>query len=282
MDIIKPKMSINRPRMNIGKPKETISNTKIDSTKPEQDINKPKKDRSSYFVLAFVVCIFIFSGWRWVMKDNDTKTVENNLKAELLKNPVKTNIPSASDQTAAQSASQASASSQMAQNPSMDATQPGQNPDAAMPETQPENITANTAPTESAENKKFESTKLKISFDYPKEVTVAESDKLITLTKPDISWKIRFYDNKNKKEFQSWYTSHFDIKTEADCIFSDGTVKVGSYTSKLVKASSDSVKCDGDGNYAINTDKSTVVKVELGKETAENANKILTSFKFIE
>jgi hypothetical protein len=270
--------------MDIVKPKVDVDNPKVEVNKSEKVINKPKKDHRSYFVLAFVICIivFVFLGWQWVKKDNDTKTIEDSFKAELLKNPVKTNMPLPSNQTSSQSASQTSASSQMAQNPPMDATQPSQNSDATMPETQPQNIAPSTAPTESTENKKFESTKLKVSFDYPKEVTVSESDKLITLSKPGISWKIRFYDNNNKKEFQAWYTSHFDIKTEADCSFTDGTIKVGSYTSKLVKASSDSVKCDGDGNYAINADKSTVVKVELGKETAENSNKILTSFKFTE
>ena len=75
---------------------------------------------------------------------------------------------------------------------------------------------------------------------------------------------------------------HFNIDDITKCSFTDGIIKVGAYTSNLVKPSSDSNKCDGDGNYAINTDKSKVVKIELGKETAENVNKILASFKFEE
>jgi hypothetical protein len=277
-------MDIYKPRINTAKPKMDISKSDKDISRLKTDIDKPKKDHRSYFVLAFVLCIvlFVFFGWQLVKNDNDTKTIEDNLKAELLKNPVKTNIPSASDQTASQSASQASASSQMMQDSASSETRLNQDAATNLAGTEPQNIASSTASTESTENKKFESTKLKVSFDYPKDVSVAEGSNLITVSKDKISWKIRFYDNKNKKDFQAWYTDHFNIKTEADCTFTDATIKVGSYESKLVKPSSDTVKCDGDGSYATNTDKSKVFKVELGKETAENANKILTSFKFSE
>jgi hypothetical protein len=279
-------MDINKPKMDIHK-SMSMNKLRIDVNKPEAGINKPavnigklKKDHSLYFVLAFILCIvvFVFLGWRWVRKDNDTKTVEDNLKAELLKNPVKTTLPSASNQTASnQAAAQSAASSQMAQNSSA-----SELPESTTATTEPQNSIDNKTTPESSSTKKFESTKLKVSFDYPEEISVSESDKLITITKPGISWKIKFYDNNNKKEFQSWYESHFDIKTIANCTFTDATIKVGSYDSKLVKPASDSVKCDGDGNYATSTDKSKVVKIEAGKETTENVNKILTSFKFTE
>lgn len=269
MDIIKPKMDTGNPRMDIGKPD---TDSKIGTI----------RDRSFYFVLAFVTCIviFVFLGWRWAMKDNSTKTLEDNFKAELLRNPVKIAIPSASNQES--QSTQSSASSQMMQGSASNEAQLNQDPATNLAGTQPQNIPPDTAETESTETKKFESTALKVNFDYPQDVSVSESGKIITITKADISWRIRFYDNKDKKDFQSWYTEHFDIKDVTKCTFTDATIKVGLYESKLVKPATGKDKCDGDGNYATSTDKSKVVKVELGKEMAENANKILTSFKFVE
>lgn len=230
-------------------------------------------------VFIFLIIVFIWIGISWVKSDSSGKTVEESLKNQLIKDPIKTtNL--ANTQTSSSSQNQTTAQARQAvQNQSNIASNASSSTD-----TEAENSSAseNEEDTEDDDTKKFESTVLKISFDYPNDVTVNEGSNLVTLTQNDKSWKIRFYDNKNKKEFEAWYKSHFDIETETDCSFADPTVKVGSYTSKLVKAASDDVECDGDGNYAINSDKSRVVKVEIGKESVENVNKILESFKFTE
>jgi len=35
-------------------------------------------------------------------------------------------------------------------------------------------------------------------------------------------------------------------------------------------------------NYAVNSEKTKVAKIKIGGETAENANKILETFKFVD
>jgi hypothetical protein len=242
-----------------------------------------KKDYSAYIVAAFalMIVIFVWTGWNWVKKDSNQKSVEDNLKEELFKNPVKTNIPTG--QTSSQTASQNTATNQAAMNSTVASDQGGSE------QSQSENITSDSIDSDSSkpaeeksETSKFESTKLKVSFDMPKEASVSESTNLITITNNNVPWSIKFYDNSKKKDFQAWYTDHFNIKDVAKCSFSDGTIKVGTYESKLVKPAAEAGKCNGDGNYATNGDKSKIVKVELGKETVENVNKILTSFKFTE
>lgn len=241
----------------------------------ENKVNSGKKH--FIYAIIFIFCIVIFA-WiitSWVRKDANSYSVEDKLKDELLKNPLKTNNLS---QNSAQSQASASTASQTSQNKA-----PVQN----LQETESANSSISQEESPDADTKtedinKFESTDLKASFEYPKDVTVSESDNFITVSKGDASWKMRFYDNKNKKEFNEWYLDHYEIKNSANCTFTDAIIKVGSHESKLVKSSSESNRCDGNGNFAISSNKSRIIKIEIGKETAENVNKILTSFKFLE
>lgn len=239
------------------------------------------KKYGSYFVIAFILLVVVFSyiGVHWVKNEDNTKTVEEKLNAELMKNPVNY-LPLSNSQSSAASQNQSAQAAQSTQNQT----------NAAMPSTSSKETDTkidssdeeNSETLEGSDTKKFESANLKASFNYPEDVTVSESGNLIIITKIGISWKIRFYENKNKKDFQDWHMSHFDVKAESDCSFNEGTVKFGTYTSKSVKVGSDSAECNGEGNYAINEDNSRIARADLGKETVENANKILSSFKFIE
>jgi hypothetical protein len=244
---------------------------------------EPRKDYSAYIVAVFalMIAVFVWMGWNWVKKDSDPKSVEESLKEELTKNPIKTNIPTG--QTSPQNTNQSAAANQA----SLDASSSSAENSSEL--TQLENVKSDSSNSDSSQpteekskTTKFESTKLKVSLDLPKETTASERTNLITVTSNSVSWSIKFYDNSKKKDFQVWYADHFNIKDVAKCSFSDGIIKVGTYESKQVKPVTNTDKCDGDGNYASNSEKSKVVKVEIGKETAENVNKILTSFKFTE
>jgi len=231
------------------------------------------------YLVAFIVCILIFV-WvltGWVKKNADSYSVEDELKNKLSKNPVKTNVlsqNSAQNQANVSGISQADQSESSPENPSETENVDNSSIEEDGQETETEK--------EDEEKNKFESSNLKISFEYPKDIAVEEEPSFVTLTKENTSWKIRLYENKNKKDFNSWYLNHFDIKDSTKCTFTDATVKVGSYESKLVKPSSDSNKCKGDGNFAMSSDKARIIKIELGNEVTENVNKILTSFKFVE
>lgn len=132
------------------------------------------------------------------------------------------------------------------------------------------------------ENKKtFTSSKFNVSFDYTDNLKITEGDNVIVIARNDVSWKIKFYTNSKKNTLETWYKGHFDEKTNANCSFEGATIKVGSYDSTLVKAGSGDGKCENGGNFAVSTDKSKVVKVDVGDETQENINNVLASFKFL-
>jgi hypothetical protein len=231
-------------------------------------------------VFVFMVIVFVWIGFNWVKSDANLKSVEEILKNDLLKNPVKS-VPLSNSQNTNASQNQTAQTSQTAQNVAQTST--SQSDSAVKTDDANTNVGATTP--ENNNTKKFESAALKVSFDYPAGMTVSEGYRLLTLLNSGTSnafWKIRFYENKNKKELKSWYLSHFEIKNESDCTFADATIKAGTYESKLVKVASETVKCDGEGSYAINTDKSRIIRIETGKEMEENINKILTSFKFID
>jgi len=268
--------------MDIKKRGSDIKKSSVEAAMPIIKTQGFGKKYESYLVLVFVVSIviFVFVLIKWVMSDSDAAEVKKNLEAELIKNPV--NSKAITENKAAASKSQAQ-SSQTVQSPPVQA----QTDAASKTETENESESADESDTTDEMEKdegtnKFESAELKINFDYPDSASISEGNKLITVTQDKVSWKIRFYDNKSKKDFSAWYISHFDIETESDCVFTDASIKVGSYDSKLAKPASDDVECEGEGNYAINSDKSRVVRIEIGKETKENVNKILESFKFIE
>jgi|GEM_PF-3461229 hypothetical protein len=143
--------------------------------------------------------------------------------------------------------------------------------------------TDSSAPDTDSTTKTFSEDKMGISFDYPAEDSVSEKNSQITATKDGMKWEIKVYDNKDKKEIQDWFNGHYPTKDNAGCVLGDPTtLKLGSYTTKTLKASSTSVNCDDGGFFALNTDKSKVARVVLDKGTEDDANKILSTFKFLD
>ena len=158
-------------------------------------------------------------------------------------------------------------------------------------ETAPQDLPANTAPlnagssapdTTNTVTKTFTEDKLGISFDYPSEYVVSEKNNQVAATKSKIAWKLKVYDNKDKKEIPDWFTGNYSDGNDAGCALGDpSTLKLGSYTTKTMKASSADAQCDDGGYFALNTDKSKIVRVILDKGTEDDANKILSTFKFL-
>jgi hypothetical protein len=117
-------------------------------------------------------------------------------------------------------------------------------------------------------------------FKHPVDIRVISNGDIITLSKDAVTWKIRIYENKKNLILSSWYTDYFSEKERKNCVLSDSSVKVGSYETKYANPNSDPTKCERDGYFATSSDKKTVLKISLDKETVENANKILATFKF--
>ncbi|HLN18728.1 MAG TPA: hypothetical protein VK255_00995, partial [Patescibacteria group bacterium] len=133
---------------------------------------------------------------------------------------------------------------------------------------------------EVADKKNFENSE--ISFGYPSEYKIEENNGQVTVIKEEAMWRMKIYDNKNKKELTQWFSAIFSGKENADCVWSDPlTLKIGDLATKLAKASTASGKCDGTGYFAMNTDKTKIIRIRLDKADETEANEILASFKFI-
>jgi len=128
--------------------------------------------------------------------------------------------------------------------------------------------------------KTYQDTKDKFEFKYPPAAQVSDNGDFIAISQEDKTWKIRIYNNKKKEELEAWFNGYFDEKERVNCAFSESTVKVGTYETKYINPNSKETACELDGYYSANTEKTKVVKVKIGKETAENVNKILETFKF--
>lgn len=118
-------------------------------------------------------------------------------------------------------------------------------------------------------------------FKYSKDVSISQSGDYLVVSKENKPWKIKVYNNKNKKELQDWFDGNFSEKERQNCTFSGSDVRIGNYETKYVNPNPGDTACAEDGYYALNSDKTKVVRVKVGKETVENVNKILETFKFL-
>jgi len=229
-----------------------------------------KKGRLIFGILILVlVPAFAFVIWKETENDG-----ENYLEKELNKKTLPSIFPA--QNAAAQPKVQNKIEPQNIPNPA-----PPENPTETKNEETPKKE-ADPAKNNSEDVNNYKNDNLGISFDYSKEYAVAfDGNKTITISKGNVSWKIRFYDNKNKEDIQVWFGNKFDKGDNLDCSFADPEIKAGAYEGKLVKPVTDAGKCADAGNYAINSDKNKVIKISEGKETKENINKILESFKFL-
>lgn len=246
-----------------------------DKTKNQEEIKdrSTKKIRSVFSITLFLMIIVFAAviGW-YEFKDND-----NSLEKLLSKNAPADKSDSLEAKTSANS-SNAAASAKAAQ---AQAAQSAQQDQAASTNTESTN-TGITSPQEASESEdKKEFKNAEVSFNYPAEYKIEEGNEQIVATKTDTMWRIKIYDNKDKKEIKEWVDSYFSGKDVSDCSESDSTtLKIGILATKIMKDGDASGKCEGAGYYALNSDKTKVARVRLDKADETEANKILSSFKF--
>jgi hypothetical protein len=243
--------------------------------KNEKIKEKSNKKIHALFSIAMFLMVFAFVaiiGW---YEFNNSSS--NNLEKLLSKNAPpddKSASPAGKTSTVAPKASQAQVA-----------------PENQIAPTNAENISTGTtspdATSDSEDNTKktYKNGQGEISFDYTGEYKIEENNGQIMVMKNennDTLWRMKIYDNKDKKEIQGWFDSYFSGKDNTDCSLGDpATLKIGTLTTKLMKVGATDGKCDGVGYYALSSDKSKVARVRLDKADETEANKILSSFKFI-
>jgi hypothetical protein len=125
-----------------------------------------------------------------------------------------------------------------------------------------------------------------LELKYPEAYTVTESGNIINFSKGSVEWKIKIYDNKNKKDVQGWFADYFDTDKNNACTFSDSDIKVTTFESKKNALNSSGTtsdsKCEDVGVFATNPEKTKIVRIIASKADAEKEmiNKILATFKF--
>ena len=230
-----------------------------------------KKTRTLFSIaLFFLIAIFVaVIGW-YEFWNNDA----NDLQKKLSQNAA---TASKADTLAAQaktSAASTATAPKTAQNPAI------QNSPVTTP-TNTENTDVGATAADSGSTSTYKNDKEGISFDYSSEYKIEENNGQIVASKTDTMWRMKIYDNKDKKEIKEWFDAYFP-KDNADCALSDpATLKIGSLATKQMKSSATDGKCDGVGFYASNSDKSKVVRIRLDKADETEANKILSTFKFV-
>jgi hypothetical protein len=153
-------------------------------------------------------------------------------------------------------------------------------------ETSAADTSSTDAPTANSETnmvtgQEYTNNNLGISFNYPEEYKIEEKNgNQVVASKSGVLWKMKVYDNKNKKEIKEWFDDYFPVKNNAGCALGDPTLKLGTYTTKSLKVLLTDGKCEDGGFFALNSDKTRIAKVILEKGTEDDANKILSTFKF--
>jgi hypothetical protein len=153
---------------------------------------------------------------------------------------------------------------------------------AASNETKTPPTTPTTPPAtdETTNWKVYKDEKNKFEFKYPSEATVSSNGDGITISRGDIAWKIRVYKDDKNLDLQSWYIDYFSEKERKNCVLSSSTLKVANYETEYVNPNSGLLVCERDGYFSIDGNRKTVLKINLDKESVENVNKILATFKF--
>lgn len=230
---------------------------------------KPGKKTRSIISVALFLMVAVFAGiigW-YEFKNNDNsldkmlaryKTAE---KTTTLEKQSATTSPAA--KPTVQPETQAAQPDQISQNSENLGTQA----------TEPQQL------SEEGDKKTFKNNE--ISFDYPEGYKVEDNGGQVIATKNDTMWRMKVYDNKDKKEIKAWFDGYFSGKDISDCLESDpATLMIGGLATKQMKPSAEGKKCEGEGFYALNSDKTKVVRIRLDKADETEANKILGTFKF--
>lgn len=138
--------------------------------------------------------------------------------------------------------------------------------------------------TDEEDKKTYENKDMGVSFQYPSEYNISQNgSQLVAEKEGKIQWRLKVYENKNKKDIKGWFDGYFDDDNNADCVLSEsGTLKFGSLTTKILKADLTDKKCDDGGYFSLNDKETKVVRITLGKASETEANKILSTAKFLE
>lgn len=244
----------------------------------ENKVEKPKrKNGPLFFSIALFLMIAIFAaiiGW-YEFKNGDN-SLEKILSKSNATTEKATRLETEAKAANAAKAAQAQAAQQKQTVPAE--TTPVETENLNTGATNP----AETADSENGEKEAYKNEKEGVSFDHTSDYKITESSGQIVATKADVMWRMKVYDNKDKKEIQEWFDAYFSGKDVAGCSASDpATLKIGTLATKLMKAAETDGKCEGVGYYALNSDKTKVVRVRLDKADETEANKILSSFKFL-
>lgn len=202
----------------------------------------------------------------------------DNLKNEIpSSSPAASNASSANETVAKSPAvsGQADESVNFLSNPApTDVTDVSQNPEAKPEEDQSQKTDSE------ADLEVYKDTEDNYELKYSQDVSVSKNGDYLVVSQGDNPWRIKVYSNNKKRGLQDWFDKNFSEKERLNCTFSASDVKIGNYETEYASPGSGDTACAEDGYYALNSDKTKVVRVKIGKETVDNVNKILATFKF--
>lgn len=237
------------------------------------------RNASIFLVVGFLAGGMIFGFVFWHAQSGAGDELRESLEKARIASAAPEAVAGANAQ-ATQSSGATAAGAQSATQPVADATATPAAPEAKEAKALPNNAEEEKPKDETANWETFKDEENNFEFKHPVDIRVISNGDVITLSKDAVTWKIRIYENKKNLDLSSWYTAYFSEKERKNCVLSDSSVKVGSYETKYANPNSDPTKCERDGYFATGSDKKTVLKISLDKETVENANKILATFKF--
>lgn len=237
------------------------------------------RNKSIFLVIVFFVIALIFGNFFWWLfssgRDDEFEKIKKETELNLAKKSATTATPDATAPATPSAQEVAQGAPADAQNQAPENPQP--------PSEATEKLidpTSRKTEEDSEDWQVYADEKGKFEFKYPTDAEVSFNGDLIRVTQKEKTWKLKLYSNNDKLDLQAWYDAEFSAKERLNCTLSDSTLKVASYEIKYVNPNSDLTVCEKAGYYAISTDKKSVIRIQLGEETVENANKILATFKF--
>jgi hypothetical protein len=235
------------------------------------------RNKSIFLVGIFFLIVIIFGAVFWQMFNRNNDEAFDKIKKEAKVGLTGAQVVPSAQQNSTAADALAGATSEAGTETPKD-TQASVSGDATKtPEDKPEESKDETADWEvyADEKKKFE-------FKYPPNASVTPSGDLIRISQERKIWKMRLFFNKDKSDLATWYNEEFSDKERKNCTLSESaTLKVGSYETKYANPNSGDSECTKAGYFSVSSDKKYVIRLELGSETVENANKILKTFKFL-
>jgi hypothetical protein len=233
---------------------------------------------SVIFIISIIFLISIFGWGIWKEINSGGNDFQKELENSIAKNYL---MPG--------SGSPVSSQTNSAPNPPKPSASPDRgnsanelNPESSSAETSEDEVVSGDLEDKTKDWKVFKEEKDGFEFKYPSSTDVADNGDSVVISQDGKPWRIKIYNDKKKEELEAWFNSYFDEKERKGCAFTESDIQVGTYVTKQLKPGSDPEICQQDGYYAANSEKTKVVKIRIGKETVENVNNILATFKFID